>query len=85
MHTVQRGNPPVALAEISRRYIQKWISFYETKTGKKPTDSKWRDFEPTLRKRFTNLCGYCEESCKGEVDHFRPKSVFPRAVYLWDN
>ena len=82
---IQRGKVPEALAEVRTRYTPKWVAFYERKTGKKPTDTKWRTFEPTLRERFVTLCGYCEELCKGEVDHFRPKSVFPREVYVWDN
>ena len=28
---------------------------------------------------------YCEETTKGEVDHFKPKSRFPKLVYSWSN
>jgi uncharacterized protein (TIGR02646 family) len=38
-----------------------------------------------MRNKFSGLCGYCEEACKGEVDHFRPKSLYPSKVYSWGN
>lgn len=85
MHGVQRGAEPAALKAIRLRYTPRWVQFYAQKSGRKPSDAKWRSFEPLMRQRFSGLCGYCEESCKGEIDHFRPKSVFPRRVYLWSN
>ncbi|MCH8151220.1 MAG: HNH endonuclease [Planctomycetes bacterium] len=58
---------------------------YRDGHGTKPSDSKWRDFHENVSNAFSSLCGYCEEICKGEVDHFRPKSKFPERVYEWDN
>lgn len=40
-----------------------------------PTDLK------DVRTVFFGLCAYCEELCKDEVEHFRPKSRFPERVY----
>ena len=82
---VSRGKAPNGLATIRKLYTPKWVQFYTNKIGRKPTDTKWRMFEPLLRERFFSLCGYCEELCKGEIDHFQPKSVFPRKVYVWKN
>ena len=85
MHWVDRGPEPGGLEEIRERYTPRWIQFYKNEVGTKPTDSRWRDFHDELKRPFDSLCGYCECHCKGEVDHFRPKSRFPESVYEWSN
>ncbi len=85
MHTVQRGPEPPALGSVRRRYTPRWVKYYRDGHGTKPSDSKWRDFHENVSNTFSSLCGYCEERCIGEVDHFRPKSKFPERVYKWDN
>ena len=30
-------------------------------------------------------CGYCEDSCADEVEHIRPKDLYPEAVFVWKN
>ena len=85
MHWVDRGPEPGGLGHIQQAYTPRWIQYYRNGTGPKPTDSRWRDFHNVLGQRFSGLCGYCECSCKGEVDHFRPKSRFPESVYEWSN
>lgn len=85
MHWVDRGPEPEGLSDISARYTPGWVRYYEEGNRKKPSDSKWREYHEPLSKSFYNLCGYCEEKCKGEVDHFRPKSRFPERVYQWSN
>jgi len=30
-------------------------------------------------------CGYCEDSVGDEVDHIRPKDLYPEAVFGWEN
>ncbi len=85
MHSVNRGREPKELKAIRRKYTPGWVNYYRKKKGKEPTDDHWRGFKPTLSQRFSGLCGYCEEICNGEVDHFRPKSQFPERVYWWSN
>lgn len=85
MHAVDRGPEPSDLKAIRTRYTPRWVAYYPSKKGKKPTDSKWRDFHGQLREAFNGICGYCEDECKGEVDHFRPKKTFPKQVYWWTN
>lgn len=85
MHWVDRGDEPEALAAIRERYTPRWVSYYPDKSGRKPSDSRWREFRGDLEERFSGLCAYCEESCRGQVDHFRPKSRFPALVYEWTN
>src|SRR5690242_8446909 len=30
-------------------------------------------------------CAYCEDSAADEVEHIRPKNLYPEAVFLWQN
>ncbi len=30
-------------------------------------------------------CCYCEDSCADEVEHVRPKSLYPEHVFVWEN
>ena len=85
MHWVDRGPEPDRLARIRARYTPRWVRFYDSKAGDKPSDSRWRDFSGDLTDAFHGLCAYCEERRRGEVDHFRPKSRYPDLVYAWSN
>ena len=85
MHWVDRGPEPSRLESVRDRYTPRWIDFYENGTGNRPADSRWRDFCEDLGQRFHLQCGYCESICRGQVDHFRPKSTFPELVYEWSN
>lgn len=86
MHWVDRGPEPAGLSEIRSRYTPGWVQHYRNGIGDRPPkDGRWRDFHEVLAQRFSRLCAYCEEVCKGEVDHFRPKSRFPDLVYEWTN
>ena len=85
MHWIDRGTEPDGLEAIRDQYTPRWILHYRQGVGVRPTDSRWRDFQSELSQRFDSTCGYCERQCKGEVDHFRPKSRFPESVYEWSN
>ena len=85
MHGVNRGAEPSGLKAIQTKFTPRWIQYYGHNVGEKPTDSRWRQFQPDLSSVFFDLCGYCEEFCKGDVDHFRPKSRNPELVYEWSN
>ena len=30
-------------------------------------------------------CGYCEDSAESDIDHFRPKALYPDQVFVWEN
>lgn len=85
MHWVDRGPEPEGLAAVRSRYTPRWVEYYRNGTGSRPSDSHWRDFHDDLSSVFFDLCAYCEELCRGEVEHFRPKSRFPELVYEWSN
>ena len=85
MKRVNRGSEPPKLKSIRKKYTPKWIHFYTNRNGKRLTYKHWRDFIEDLKTPFGEICGYCEESCRGEVDHFQPISKFPKLVYEWEN
>ncbi len=82
---MDRGPEPVGVRHLRERWTQGWVQFYRHNHGDKPGDSYWRNFHEKLYRAFCGLCAYCEELCKGEVEHFRPKSQFPELVYEWSN
>lgn len=85
MHRVDRGQEPEGLKAVRTRYTAGWVDYYKRGQNNKPNDAYWRKFHQDLCNAFSNLCGYCEECCRGEVDHFRPKTKFPELVYKWSN
>ncbi len=85
MHWVNRGPEPDGVGQVRDRYTQGWVQHYRHGVGRRPSDTRWRDFHNDLERAFHGLCAYCEEICKGEVDHFRPKSRYPELVYAWSN
>ena len=85
MHWVDRGQEPDDLERVRSRYTPRWIEYYDHGILPKPRDSRWTDFKPDLDRVFFGLCAYCEERQNGEVDHFQPKSRFPKLVYVWSN
>ena len=85
MHAVNRGREPAQLERIRSRFTAGWVAHYDHGAGPKPADRHWRKFQTTLSSKFSDNCGYCEECCRGDIDHFRPKSRFPERVYVWSN
>ena len=85
MHWIDRGPEPSTLQVLKRRYTSGWVEYFLHKRGVMPRDSRWRDYWPNMRQIFHGLCAYCEALCRGEVDHFRPKSVYPQLVHSWSN
>lgn len=33
----------------------------------------------------THRCGYCEDSYADEIEHIRPKDIYPEQVFVWKN
>ena len=85
MHSVDRGPEPVGLEQIRANYTPRWVLHYRDGNGPRPSDSRWKGFYNDLKEIFGGLCVYCEERHKGEIDHFRPKSLHPELVYSWSN
>ena len=86
MHWINRGPEPAGLTTIRASHTPGWVAHYrDNLSAKPPSDKLWKCFRSDLRAAFSGLCGYCEELCHMEIDHFRPKSRFPELVYAWSN
>ncbi len=86
MHSVQRSNEPMHLAQLRR-------------DGKEWSDLDFRDrarMRRGLSDDFKGICGYCEKSCEPPtrsgnsrdeetIDHFRPRRKFPALSFDWQN
>ena len=85
MHWIERPPEPSDLRSIRSLYTGPWIRYHRQENGSKPNDTRWRRFVTVLQRGFGDLCAYCEETCKPEVEHFRPISRYPWLVYRWSN
>lgn len=36
-------------------------------------------------RRGVNRCHYCEDNNPNQIEHFKPKSLFPELCFVWDN
>ncbi len=59
------------------------------KKGRPYFPSKWGDAKDALAEMSHGKCAYCEAPINarrsGQVEHFRPKSLFPTLAYDWNN
>ena len=51
------------------------------------SNSTFRAVRETLQTMCgaTGRCMYCEDSMADEIEHFKPKDLYPEAVFLWPN
>ncbi len=92
MHKIERNEPPEGLEE-------KLINF-NNKDNIQPEDIKnaWQSFTNSklkkqnleqLNKMFKGCCAYCEGICEStsylEIEHFRPKSIYPKLMFDYNN
>lgn len=51
------------------------------------TNATFRHVKAVLTKmcQGARRCGYCEDSVADEVEHIKPKDLYPEAVFSWDN
>ena len=98
MRWVDRGAEPAELAAIRAEHTQFWVDLYSAGVADHPDvgykSSLWARFrDGELGARFNRKCGYCERACDAArgspksptLDHFKPKSKFPRLAYAWGN
>ncbi len=93
MHKVERNKPPEGLdkklIEFNKSLdnIQKntiansWTSFTRSKLKKQTLEQ--------LNKMFKGCCAYCEGEYEdisyGEIEHFKPKSLYPELMFDYNN
>ena len=80
--------PPTAFAGEQR--IEKNLALIDLRRrGGKPDSNVWRRAKAHLKAETHGKCAYCESSTStvayGDVEHFRPKSVYWWLAYCYDN
>lgn len=89
MIKMTKCNPPVWIAE---NWVQWGLDYEKTKKW------SWRVGQPRYRQQLSLLldctnahCSYCDNYPMGkriikpEIDHFKPKSKYPKIAYKWNN
>jgi uncharacterized protein (TIGR02646 family) len=87
---VHRGPAPGILV----RKVQKWLDAWRkagTPAKRKRALERYKheQVRDALRDLFHGKCAYCETKTEvatwGHIEHYRPKSRFPKAAFDWDN
>jgi uncharacterized protein (TIGR02646 family) len=72
------------IADYAERVAQAKEKFSQRNTG---GNSTFRAVRQTLTKMCAGVrrCAYCEDSLADEVEHIKPKDLYPEFVFVWDN
>ena len=89
MIRLTRAVPPPSRFSGAKR-IEKNLALIELKrTGKKPKRHVWKPAKEYLKRESHGKCAYCESATStvahGDVEHFRPQSVYWWLAYCYDN
>ncbi len=70
--------------DYERRVSQAKKLFSQHNTSNSPT---FRHVRQVLTKMCSGArrCSYCEDSVADEVEHIKPKDLYPEAVFAWEN
>ena len=51
------------------------------------TNATFREVRTTLSRMCSGVrrCAYCEDSCADEVEHIKPKDLYPEVTFVWEN
>ncbi len=93
MMKLYRPNAPDFLAENADNWGKEW-----EKKQKQGKQFGWKVFEgepvnkrilPILKEMTKEHCSFCDgftgETSRDTIEHFKPKSIYPREAYQWDN
>jgi len=82
LQTLQREIDEIA--DYADRVSKAKESFARRNRASDPT---FRDVRTTLAEMCAGAqrCGYCEDSAADEVEHIRPKDLYPDATFVWEN
>lgn len=99
MIKIKKGNPPEILTSKQEQWtnklldtISKYGEYQAIPTSEK--DSLLKHYKTDIIKKALadethNKCAYCEcfpgEAGNIEVEHFKPKSLYPELAYAWEN
>lgn len=82
LYTLQREIDQIA--DYADRVREAKESFARRNRASDPT---FREVRSTLAKMCAGArrCGYCEDSAADEVEHIKPKDLYPDATFVWEN
>lgn len=71
-----------AIADYAKR-----VQVGKEKFKSRSSNPTFRDIRDTLAEMCTGSrrCMYCEDSCADEVEHIKPKDLYPEVVFVWGN
>ncbi len=63
------------------------VAAAKRKYSNRKSNSTFQDVRRTLQAMcgIIRRCMYCEDSMADEIEHFRPKDLYPEAVFDWPN
>jgi uncharacterized protein (TIGR02646 family) len=73
-----------AIAEYADRVAAAKVRFKNRNTATDPLFQVVRDALAAMC-QGPRRCGYCEDSAADEVEHVRPKDLYPEVVFAWTN
>lgn len=73
----RRATTAASLPSGDPAILRHWANFLRSKPR--------REIEEALDRCFRGKCAYCESSLAADIEHYRPKSLYPRARFHWDN
>jgi uncharacterized protein (TIGR02646 family) len=89
MIKVKRSAKPPILVQKAKEWTETLLA--KTKKDRKLAESKYqhKQIKVCLVKMFHGKCAYCESQIRhidyGHIEHYRPKSRFPKLTYSWTN
>ena len=72
------------LANYADRVSTAKVQFSRSNTNRNATFRQVRTALTTMCSG-ARRCVYCEDSCADEVEHIKPKDLYPEEAFLWDN
>ncbi|MEW5818376.1 MAG: retron system putative HNH endonuclease, partial [Spirochaetota bacterium] len=90
MIKILRSEEPDVLKNNARKWRDELIEA-KTEKEKKRAEKRYnhRQVKNSLEAMFHSKCAYCESKIThvdyGEIEHFRPKSLFPEETFNWNN
>ena len=79
-----------SLVNLKSGYAEQVIEakfLWDSKTSTSAKSAAFGAIRSTLASMCTGSvrCGYCEDSAADEIEHIRPKSIFPENTFQWTN
>ena len=89
MIKLTRSDPPPHLFCGEERIRKNLALIERRRAGKKPDKNVWKQAKENLKAESRGKCAFCESSTSavayGDVEHYRPSSVYWWLAYCYDN